>query len=241
MRPAPGAALTTAMVALTLTTGMVEAVSFLVLGPVFTAVQTGNLLFLGFALAGEGGLSPAAALSSLGGFAVGVVFGARSESREEAGGHRWFTWALVTEAAVLGVGAVVAWGLGGGGGALTARHYAVTAVVAAAMGARNVTTMRARVPDLPTTLATRAMTALLSGSPLAPAPRTSSAARDQGRRAASVGAMFVGGLLGAWMLHASVRPALVLLAAAGGVLATAAVHATRSRRLPPPPGPSPHG
>ncbi|WP_267245653.1 DUF1275 family protein [Streptomyces sp. PR69] len=31
------------MVALTVTTGVVEAVSFLVLGPVFTAVQTGNL------------------------------------------------------------------------------------------------------------------------------------------------------------------------------------------------------
>ncbi|MEU1377815.1 YoaK family protein [Streptomyces triculaminicus] len=232
MRPAPGAALTTAMVALTLTTGMVEAVSFLVLGPVFTAVQTGNLLFLGFAIAGEGGLSPTAALASLGGFAVGVVFGARSEAREEAGGHRWFAWALVTEAVVLAAGAVVAWDLQGAGGALTARHYAVTAVVAAAMGARNVTTMRVRVPDLPTTLATRAMTALLSGSPVAPAPRPLSALKDQGRRAASVGAMFVGGLLGAWMLHAAVRPALVLLTAAVGVLATAAAYATRARHLP---------
>jgi uncharacterized membrane protein YoaK (UPF0700 family) len=52
---------------------MIEAVSFLVLGPVFTAVQTGNLLFLSFALTGAAGLSPAAAGVSFGGFVVGAL------------------------------------------------------------------------------------------------------------------------------------------------------------------------
>jgi uncharacterized membrane protein YoaK (UPF0700 family) len=42
----------TATVVVTMTTGMVEAVSFVGLGYVFTAMMTGNLLFIGFDLAG---------------------------------------------------------------------------------------------------------------------------------------------------------------------------------------------
>ncbi|MFE0424432.1 DUF1275 family protein, partial [Streptomyces sp. NPDC058953] len=76
MKPASGPALTAALTALTLTTGMIEAVSFLALGPAFTAVQTGNLLLLGFAVAGEGGLSPAASTASLGGVTPGARPGA---------------------------------------------------------------------------------------------------------------------------------------------------------------------
>ncbi|MFI1970573.1 YoaK family protein [Streptomyces cinnamoneus] len=219
MEPKPGAALTGAMVVLTLTAGMVEAVSFIVLGPVFTAVQTGNLLFLGFAVAGEGGFSPAASSVSLGGFAVGAVLGVRLESGLDSRGRPWFPVALGAEAALLGLAGVVAWGIDRVGAPLSGRHYAVTALVAVAMGMRNVTTMRARVPDLPTTVATRAMTAFLGSTPLAVDTRIPAGARSQGRRSASVGAMFAGGLLGAWMLHEEVRPAVVLLAVAGGVLA----------------------
>ena len=42
---------------MTATTGIVEAVSLLALGHVFTANMTGNVLFLGFALAGAQGFS----------------------------------------------------------------------------------------------------------------------------------------------------------------------------------------
>jgi uncharacterized membrane protein YoaK (UPF0700 family) len=40
---------------LSLTTGLVDAVSVLGLGKVFTANMTGNVIFLGFALAGTPG------------------------------------------------------------------------------------------------------------------------------------------------------------------------------------------
>ncbi|GHC57242.1 YoaK family protein [Streptomyces cinnamoneus] len=229
MDPRPGAALTAVMVALTLITGVVEAVSFLVLGPVFTAMQSGNVLFLAFSLTKEGGLSPVAASASLGGFAVGAVLGSRLESSVDVHGRRWLVVALVAEAALLGVGALTAWGIDGVGEPLSGRHYAVTAVVAGAMGMRNVTTMRARVPDLPTTLATRSMTALLGGSPLALDTRITSGARAQGRRTAAVAVLFAGGLLGAWMLHEAVRPPVVLLTAAGGVLATGLLYACAPR------------
>ena len=53
------------MAALTLATGLLEAASLLALGPVFTAMQTGNVLFLAFGSVGEGGLSVVAPATSL--------------------------------------------------------------------------------------------------------------------------------------------------------------------------------
>lgn len=52
-----------ALLVLTFTTGIVDAVSLLGLGPVFVANQTGNVLLLGFAIAGAGGFTVAAAPS----------------------------------------------------------------------------------------------------------------------------------------------------------------------------------
>ena len=55
MRPAPRAIVAT-LLALTFTTGVVDAVCFLGLGRVFTANMTGNVVLLGFGLAGTDGL-----------------------------------------------------------------------------------------------------------------------------------------------------------------------------------------
>ncbi|MEU0574730.1 YoaK family protein [Dermacoccus nishinomiyaensis] len=228
MKPEPGAALTTAMVTLTLTTGLVEAVSFLALGPVFTAVQTGNLLFLGFALAGEGGFSTVASLASLAGFVVGALLGARLESAVDLRGGHWFPVALAVEAALLATAGAVAWDMGPVGGTLTGTHGTVTVLVAVAMGLRNVTTLRAKVPDLPTTVATRALTALLA--PLALDSQIPAGARNEGRRSASVGAMFLGGFLGAWSLYQGVQPAAVLLAVAVLVITTGFGHELARRQ-----------
>ncbi|MDX3834721.1 YoaK family protein [Streptomyces europaeiscabiei] len=219
-KPRAGVGLTSVMVALTLTTGMIEAVSFLVLGPVFTAVQTGNLLFFSFALTGAVGLSPAAALVSFVGFTVGAVLGSRFESSVDAHGRRWFVAALIVEALLLGLGGLVAWrtGVDATGAPADAPHFAVVALVAGAMGVRNVTTLRARVADVPTTVSTRALTALLSGLPPHPDSRIGAGSGDEGRRLASVTAMFLGGLLGAWLLHEGVHPAVVLLVPAALVL-----------------------
>ena len=48
--------LTRALLALTFTTGLVDAVSYLALGRVFTANMTGNIVLLGFGIAGSDGL-----------------------------------------------------------------------------------------------------------------------------------------------------------------------------------------
>lgn len=63
------------MLLLTVLTGVVDAVSILSLGRVFVANMTGNVVFIGFALAGASGFSLAASLSALGGFLVGAAIG----------------------------------------------------------------------------------------------------------------------------------------------------------------------
>src|SRR5436309_304023 len=65
------------LLALTLLTGLVDAVSILALGRVFVANMTGNVVFVGFALAGVAGFSLAASLSALGGFILGALVGGR--------------------------------------------------------------------------------------------------------------------------------------------------------------------
>ena len=60
---------------LTVVTGLVDAVSYLKLGHVFVANMTGNVVLLGFALAGAPGLSVGAALAATGAFLVGAALG----------------------------------------------------------------------------------------------------------------------------------------------------------------------
>ena len=59
--------------ALTISSGAVDAISFLALGKVFTAFMTGNVAFLGMGIAGNAGAPRiVSVLASMAGFAVGV-------------------------------------------------------------------------------------------------------------------------------------------------------------------------
>src|SRR6266566_1919803 len=62
-----------ALLVLTGVTGLVDAVSFLGLGHIFTANMTGNVVFLGFAAAGVPGLSVARSSTSLVAFLAGAA------------------------------------------------------------------------------------------------------------------------------------------------------------------------
>src|SRR4030081_2048230 len=61
--------------ALTVSSGAVDAISFLALGKVFTAFMTGNIAFLGLRIAGAGGPGSVAILVSMAAFSVGVYLG----------------------------------------------------------------------------------------------------------------------------------------------------------------------
>ena len=69
---------------MTAVTGLVDAVSFLSLGHVFTANMTGSIVFLAFATAHVSGLSVAHSLTALLGFLVGAILGGRVMARANA-------------------------------------------------------------------------------------------------------------------------------------------------------------
>ena len=96
------------LLVLTFTTGLVDAVSYLGLGRVFTANMTGNIVFLGFGIAGSGGLPVVAPLISLGAFLLGAGFGGVLAARMADNHARHFASALTIEVLLLSVAVVVA-------------------------------------------------------------------------------------------------------------------------------------
>ena len=70
---------------LTLSTGIIDAVSILGLGRVFVANMTGNVVFTALALVGAPGFSLAASLVALAGFLVGASAGGRLVRRVSGG------------------------------------------------------------------------------------------------------------------------------------------------------------
>src|SRR5580700_4448470 len=96
------------LVALTLVTGLVDAFSYLALGHVFVANMTGNIVLLGFALAGAPGFSITASVTALASFFAGALIGGRIGSRH--GGHRGrlHSWAAATQALFLAASVVLA-------------------------------------------------------------------------------------------------------------------------------------
>jgi uncharacterized membrane protein YoaK (UPF0700 family) len=151
------------VVLLTLTTGAVDATSFLVLGNVFSSVVTGDMVLLG-AAAGTG--RPELAVHSgvaLAGYLAGVLAGAPLAARQHH--HAAGTWppsvtvTLAVELVIL-VAFSVGWELAGGhpsgGGQL-----ALVAVLAVAMGLQ--TAAVRRLGQMSTTYLTSTLTALVAG------------------------------------------------------------------------------
>ncbi|WP_375476235.1 DUF1275 family protein [uncultured Jatrophihabitans sp.] len=66
---------------LTISTGMVDAVSILALGRVFVANMTGNIVFIGFGLAGAPGFSLQASAIALAALLVGAGVGGIAVAR----------------------------------------------------------------------------------------------------------------------------------------------------------------
>src|SRR5437763_7080955 len=99
--------LSRALLALTFTTGLVDAVSYLGLGRVFTANMTGNIVLLGFGVAGSGGLPVLAPLVSLGAFLLGAVGGGVLAERVGDRHPRHIASALAIEVSLIAVAAVV--------------------------------------------------------------------------------------------------------------------------------------
>ena len=213
------------LVALTVVTGLVDAFSYLQLGHVFVANQTGNVVFLAFALAGAGGFSVLASVVAIACFAIGALVAGRA-GRILAGNRERLLGVTVTVQAVLLAAAVIM-------AAVTAipvpagLRYALIVVLAAAMGAQNATARKLAVADLTTTVLTLTITGIAADSALAGATGARAA-----RRLISVAAMLMGALSGAaGVLHVHiVYPLVAALLILTAVALTVAMHTRTALR-----------
>src|ERR1700728_432929 len=103
----PQASLLRTLMVLTLVSGLVDAVSYLGLGHVFTANMTGNVVVLGFAAAGAAGFSAPATLTSLGVLLLGAVIAGRCAGNITSRG-RLLIATISVEAVLVGAAALVA-------------------------------------------------------------------------------------------------------------------------------------
>ena len=211
-----------ALLALTFTTGLVDAVSYLALGRVFTANMTGNVVLLGFGIAGSGGLPVVGPIVSLGAFLIGAGAGGVLVRRMAKRHPTLVARALAIETCLLAAAAVVA--------ATTTVHpgnasaYALIVLMASAMGVRNAVVRSIAVPDLTTTVLTMTLTGFAAESRLA-----GGSGKGSVRRLTAVLAMLAGAVVGALLLKSSVFAPLGLAAVLA--LATWLVYVPAALRL----------
>jgi uncharacterized membrane protein YoaK (UPF0700 family) len=193
------------LLVLTVTTGLVDAVSYLALGHVFVANMTGNVVFLGFALAGAEGLSWLASIVSLISFLVGALAGGRLGTRFAAHRGHLLRSATAVQTVLVAVTVVVA--AVSDGQVTSGVRYTLIVFLGVAMGLQNAIARRLGVPDLTTTVLTLTLTGLAADS-----TRAGGEAPRPGRRILSVLAMLLGALVGAQLvLHGHLVVILVLM------------------------------
>lgn len=200
------------LVVLTAMTGVVDAASYLGMGHVLVANMTGNVVFLGFALAGAAGFSIASFAVSIAAFLVGAVVGGRLGVALSAHRRRWLTTAAAAQA---GLAALAALGSAVGVCSPSGHtRFVVIALLGIGMGIQNATVRRLAVPDATTTVLTMTLTGLAADSSAAGGENPRLA-----RRLVAVTAMLTGALIGAsLMIHAGFTATLAVLA--GGYTAS---------------------
>lgn len=190
------------LIVATLVTGVVDAVSYLALNHIFVANMTGNVVFLGFALAGAKGLTVWAPCLAIACFAAGAWTETRLARSTAADAHpRRLATAVAVHAVFVTVALVLA---AVEDDAKTATHAQLTAILAFGFGVQNAVVRKIAVPDLTTTVLTMTVTGIAS-DPLGQATV---------RRVLSLGCIFLGALCGGLLvLHQSISAALGLAVA----------------------------
>lgn len=190
-------------------TGLLDAISYVGLGHVFTANMTGNIVLLGFAVAGVAGLSVSRSVTALVSFLAGALIGGRIAATLEPQSIRgWRITAIATESTFLLVATLVSLGHRPPFSNSVA-IYGIIAFTALAMGLRNATVRKIGQPDLTTTVLTLTITGLAADSVLAGGnnPRWQ-------RRVLSILLMFSGAAAGALLAKHSLALPLAIATAA---------------------------
>jgi uncharacterized membrane protein YoaK (UPF0700 family) len=147
------------LVALTVLAGIVDATSILKLGHVFVATMTGNLVFVGLAIAGAKGFVIVPYLLSMGGFIVGAIIGGHACRRSHGHRGRALRNVLDVKLVLATIVAVLA---------ITNSHLSVgvrdtmIVLLAASMGTQLAAIRFLKVPDLLTVVLTLTITGVLT-------------------------------------------------------------------------------
>jgi len=192
------------LLSMTLVTGLVDAFSYLVLGHVFVANMTGNVVFLGFALAGAPGFSIAASAVALVAFALGALAGGNLAARYGQHRARLHSSAAAIQAVFLAAAVILA--ILAGTVVTGGYRYALIVALGASMGIQNAAARKIAVPDLTTTVLTLTITGIAADSALA-----GGAGSKAGRRLVAVATMLIGALVGAALvIHSQLYYPLVI-------------------------------
>lgn len=194
-----------ALIVLTFTAGLIDAVAFLALEHVFAANMTGNLVVLGFAIAGEPSLQIGGPLLALMAFLGGAaMFGWIDHTKETR--HQMLGRMVRIEVVAAALAVLVAIGFEAGD---EARRLIITALLAGAMGIRNATIRRVAIPELRTTVLTLSIAGFAADEAIGGRQRFGDRLRFAG-----IVAMLSGAIISALLvLNASVAWALGLILA----------------------------
>jgi uncharacterized membrane protein YoaK (UPF0700 family) len=203
----------TALLLLTFATGLVDAISVLVLGHVFVANMTGNIIFLGFWFVSDSSVDVTAALVAFLSFVAGTVVGGRMARHLDTRVRRWLTIAFGTEVVLLVTLSILA-----GTGVLN--YYDNTkllliAGLAITFGIQNATARQFGIQELSTTVLTQTIVGIGFDSRLA-----GGTGQREKLRYGVVLTMCGGAVVGATLTRVTVAPVFALAALVVAVAAS---------------------
>ncbi|MGG7464870.1 YoaK family protein [Plantibacter sp. YIM 135347] len=198
-----GAALPYLLLTLTFVTGLVDAVSVLELGRVFVANMTGNVVSIGFAIAGAPGFSLWGSALALAGFVAGATIGGGIVARVSVPRRTMLRNVLLIVVLFFIASTVIAWTTDDAAGPLA--QNAIVVLTSFALGLQNAAVRHLAVPDLTTTVLTMTITGIAadirSGDRIAVT-----------RRAFAIVSMLLGATAGGFIvLHLGVTVALAVI------------------------------
>ncbi|QEN12056.1 YoaK family protein [Mycolicibacterium sp. ELW1] len=196
-----------ALLLLTFATGLVDAISVLVLGHVFVANMTGNVIFLGFWFVPHSGVDMTAAVVAFVSFLTGTVLGGRFARHldHEVAVRTWLTAALGAEVVLLAVLAALA-----GSGVVNYHDdgkLILIAGLALAFGGQNAAARQFGIQELSTTVLTTTLVGIGFDSRLA-----GGTGQREKLRYSVVVTMCAGATIGATMSRFMVAPVIALAA-----------------------------
>jgi len=210
----------------TFVTGVVDAVSYLGLGHVFSANMTGNIVLLGFAAAHAPNLSVERSAVALCAALLGGIYAGRLEKiLRPLSRRRWIVSAAASECVLLCSATALAFSYPSSGKLPLAVELGLIALTALAMGIRNSTVRHMGAADVTTTVLTLTIAGLSSESTMAGGKNP-----HWGRRIIAILAMLAGAYVGACLLRTSL--ALALGAAAAILACAASIHAVCEKSSP---------